>query len=113
MIRINKRRVGGWLPSNPELLRKWIAKLLSKPVADPSDFVPPIQELQNLVANTPSLQLSTQLMFIEGYIYKQEDPTGAPAVTSWLQFLGLLNNIMTTSPPSMSFPRSNELPSVD
>ena len=98
MTRANKRRLGGWLPSNPELLRKWVTKLLSKPVADPSNYVPPIQGLQNLVANTPSLQLTTQAMFTEAYIYDPEDPTGAPSVTSWPQFLGLLNNIMTTSP---------------
>ena len=98
MVRVNKQRLGGWLPSKPELLHKWVTKFLSKPVADPSDYVPPIQELQNLVANTPSLQLTTQAMFTEAYIYDPDNPTGAPAVTSWLQFLGLLNNIMTTSP---------------
>ena len=98
MIRVNKRRVGDWLPSDPELLRKWIAKFLSKPVADPSDYVSPIQDLQNLVANTPTLQVSTQAMFTEAYVYDPNDPTGAPAVTSWPQFLGLLNNIMTTAP---------------
>ena len=98
MIRVNKRRIGGWLPSNPELLRKWIIKLLSKPVADPADYVSPIQDLQNLVASHPTLQITTQAMFTEAYVYDPNDPTGAPAVTSWPQFLGLLNNIMTTGP---------------
>jgi len=98
MVRVNKRRVGGWLPSNPELLRKWIVKLLSKPVADPSDYVQPIQDLQNLVANTPSLQITTQGMFTEAHVYDPDDPTGAPALTSWPQFLGVLNNVMTTAP---------------
>lgn len=98
MIRANKRRVGGWLPSNPAVLRKWVATLLAKPVADPSNYVQPIQDLQNLVASTFSLNVSTQAMFTEAYIYDPADPTGAPALTSWPQFLGVLNNIMTTSP---------------
>lgn len=98
MVRANKRRVGAWLPSDPELLRRWLVRLASKPVADPSDYVRPIQDLQNLVAATPSLQLSTQAMFTEAYVYDPDDPSGAPAVTSWPQFLGLLNNIMTTAP---------------
>ena len=98
MTRVNKRRVGSWLPSDPELLQRWIANLLSKPVADPSDYIPPIQELQNLVANTPSLQITTQAMFTEAYFHDKTNPLGAPAVTSWPQFLGLLNNIMTTAP---------------
>jgi phosphatidylserine decarboxylase len=98
MIRINKRRVGGWLSSEPELLRKWMTKLLSKPLADPSDYIPPIQDLQNLVASTPSLQITTQAMFTEAYVYDNTDPLKVPAVTCWPQFLGLLNNIMSTAP---------------
>ena len=98
MIRSNKRRIGGWLPHDAQLLRSWIEKLKQQPVASPADFVQPIQDLQNLVANTPSLQAATQAMFTEAYVYDPEDPTGAPAVTSWIEFLGLLNNIMTTAP---------------
>lgn len=98
MTRPNKTRVGGWLPSNPEILQKWIAGLLAKPLADASNYIQPIQELQNLVANTPSLQESTQTMFIEGYDFDPANPLGTPSVTSWPQFLGLLNAIMTTAP---------------
>lgn len=98
MIRENKQRVGGWLPSNPELLRKWVVKLMLKPVADPSDYVQPIRDIQHLVACTPSLQITTQAMFTEARGYDPDDPTGAPALTSWSQFLGILNNIMTTAP---------------
>ncbi|MFM8331084.1 MAG: phophatidylserine decarboxylase associated domain-containing protein [Candidatus Methylumidiphilus sp.] len=98
MVRVNKRRVGGWLPSNPEVLRKWLGKLLAKPAVSPSEYVRPIQELQNLVADTPSLQITTQAMFTEAYQYDKDDPAGVPALTSWPQFLGVLNNIMTTAP---------------
>jgi phosphatidylserine decarboxylase len=98
MVRLNKRRVGGWLPSNSELLHKWLSKLIAKPTVSPSEYVRPIQELQDLVANTPALQLTTQAMFTEAYQYDKKDPTGDPALTSWPQFLGVLNNIMTTAP---------------
>ncbi|MEL6441169.1 MAG: phosphatidylserine decarboxylase family protein [Cyanobacteria bacterium J06621_8] len=98
MTRVTQRRGSGGLPLNPELHHKWFNSLLSKPVASASDYVPPIQELQNLVAHTPSLKVSTQAMFIEGYMSQRTDPLGVPAVTSWQQFLSLLNNIMTTAP---------------
>ena len=94
MVRANKRRVGGWLSSDPEILRKWIVKVQSKPVASPDDYIQPIKDLQDLVANTPSLRVTTQVMFIEAYTSGIE----SSYVTSWPQFLGLLNNIMTTAP---------------
>lgn len=98
MIRAHKRRTGGWLPADHHLLQRWIKKLLAQPLADPSDYIQPIQDLQNLVANTPSLAISTQAMFTEGYHYQPDDPTGVAAITSWAQFLGVLNNIMNTAP---------------
>src|SRR5215210_7992981 len=98
MVRVNKRRVGGWLPSNPEVLRKWLSKLIAKPTVSSSEYVQPIQELQDLVANTLSLQVATAAMFTEAYKYDKNDPTGDPALTSWPQFLGFLNHIMMTAP---------------
>ncbi|AXS39511.1 phosphatidylserine decarboxylase family protein [Breoghania sp. L-A4] len=98
MARSNKRRVGGWLPSDPELIRKFVEKLRSRPKADPADYIPPIKDLQNLVASTPTLAALTQVMFVEGYDYDPENPLGQPSVTSWPEFLGLLNAIMTTAP---------------
>lgn len=98
MARANRRRVGGWLPADPEVIQRWAATLRAKASTDPSDYSPPIQDLQNLVASTPSLATATQTMFTEGYIYDPENPLGAPSVQSWPEFLSLLNAIMTTAP---------------
>lgn len=98
MVRVNKRRLGGWLPSDHHLLRKWHAKILAKPVARPDEYIEPIKSLQSLVAHSHELQASTQAMFTEALVFDPDDPSGAPAVTSWSHFLGLLNNIMTTAP---------------
>lgn len=99
MSRPNRRRPGGWLSTDHKLIRGWVLKLKARAAAtDPSDYVAPIQALQNMVANDPILNASTQAMFVEALAYSQDDPTGAPAVTSWDEFLGLLNTIMTTSP---------------
>ncbi|WP_257265710.1 phosphatidylserine decarboxylase family protein [Endozoicomonas sp. ONNA2] len=98
MVRVNKRRLGGWLPSDHKLLRKWHHKIIARPVSSPHEYIEPIKNLQSLVALSYELHASTQAMFTEALVYDQDDPSGAPAVTSWLQFLGLLNNIMTTAP---------------
>ena len=99
MSRLNRRRPGGWLTTDHEVIRKWVLKLKAKAAGtDPADYVAPIQQLQAMVANNPVLAASTQAMFVEALAYSQTQPTGAPAVTSWNEFLGLLNVIMTTSP---------------
>ena len=98
MARAGKRRLGGWLPGNHHLLRNWYQKILAKPMAKPEEYIEPIKNLQDLVANSHALQATTQVMFTEALALHPDDPTKAPAVTSWTQFLGLLNNIMTTAP---------------
>lgn len=98
MVRANKRRLGGWLPSDHNLLRKWHTKILARPVSHPDDYIEPIKNLQNMVAHSHELHANTQAMFTEALVFDPDDPSGASAVTSWWQFLGLLNNIMTTAP---------------
>jgi Phosphatidylserine decarboxylase len=87
------------LTTDHESIRKWVLKLKAKAAGtDPADYVAPIQALQNMVANNPILTASTQAMFVEALAYSKEDPTKAPAVTSWDEFLSLLNVVMTTAP---------------
>lgn len=97
----HQHRAGDWLPKDRETIRKWVLKLKAKAkraATAPTDYVPPILALQNMVANDPVLNATTQAMFVEALAYAGDDPTGAPAVTSWAEFLSLLNVIMTTTP---------------
>lgn len=99
MSRPNRRRPGGWLSTDHEIIRKWVLKLKARAAdTSPADYVAPITALQSMVANNPVLAASTQAMFVEALAYAQDQPTGAPAVTSWDEFLSMLNVIMTTSP---------------
>lgn len=99
MSRPNKQRPGAWLTTDHETIRKWVLKLREKAKARAGEpYVPPIAELQKMVANDPILRASTQAMFVEAVAYSKDQPTGAPAVQSWDEFLSLLNTIMTTSP---------------
>lgn len=99
MSRPNRHRPGGWLTADHAVIRKWVLKLKAKAAGtDPADYIPPIKALQKMVANNPVLTASTQAMFVEALAHSKDDPTGAPAVTSWDEFLSLLNTIMATSP---------------
>lgn len=98
MARANQARVGGWLPQDHTTVLSWVETLRARASFDPASYIAPIQDLQNLVATTPSLAGLTQAMFAEGYLYDDETPLGSPSVQSWPEFLGLLNAIMTTAP---------------
>eukprot|EP00210_Caulerpa_lentillifera_P007692 g7343.t1 len=95
---MEKARPGGWLPS-PALIQKWILKLKKKAAEKAAeDYVQPVRELQKMVENDPVLAAATNAMFVEALAFDNEDPTGAPAVKSWDEFLMLLNEIMSTAP---------------
>ncbi|MGX1097134.1 phophatidylserine decarboxylase associated domain-containing protein [Amorphus sp. MBR-141] len=99
MSRPNRRRPGDWLTADAESLRKWILNLKDRAAGTgPDDYVVPIRELQTLVEENPILRAATEAMFVEAIAYAKDQPTGAPAVTGWHEFLQLLNAVMTIAP---------------
>lgn len=109
MSRQKRQRPGGWLTTDHKAIRQWVLKLKKKAVATaPADYIQPIQDLALMVANDPILHASTQAMFVEAVAYAQQDPTGAPAVTSWAEFLSLLNAIMVTAPEFIVTPGGDQ-----
>lgn len=91
-------RVGQWLPSRA-LIRLYVLKLKKKCAAKGAvEYIQPVRELAEMVKNDPVLDASTNAMFVEALAYDNQDPTGAPAVESWDEFLMLLNEIMHTAP---------------
>ncbi|MDQ0313977.1 phosphatidylserine decarboxylase family protein [Amorphus orientalis] len=109
MARPDKRRPGDWLSTDHEAIRKWIENLKAKAAGtDPGSYIQPIKDLQQVVARNGLLTAATEAMFVEAIAYARDQPTGAPAVTSWDEFLKLLNAVMTTSPEFMVDKGSDE-----
>lgn len=109
MTRPHRQRPGGWLTSDHKAIRQWILKLKARAAQTaPADYIQPIQDLALMVANDPILNASTQAMFVEALAYAPDDPTGAPAVTSWDEFLSLLNAIMAISPEFIVTPGGDQ-----
>jgi phosphatidylserine decarboxylase len=99
MSRPNRQRPGDWLTTDHVAIRNWIVKLKAKAAGiRPADYIAPIKVLRTMVAQDPVLHASTQAMFVEALAHHKDDPTGAPAVTSWDEFLGLLNAVMNSAP---------------
>lgn len=91
-------RPGAWLP-HPEIIHQWILKMKKRIEAMVvTEYVQPIRELAEMVDNDPVLAASTNAMFVEAFAYHPVDPTGAPAIKSWDEFLKHLNHIMHTAP---------------
>ena len=94
MSRPNRQRPGDWLTTDHVAIRNWIVKLKAKAAGiRPADYIAPVKALRTMVAHDPVLHASTQAMFVEALAHHKDDPTGAPAVTSWDEFLGLLNAV--------------------
>ena len=108
MFCCSKKRPGNWL-KNHSLLEKWVSKLKARvTVTEVSEYHFPVRMLYNMVANDPLLDISTQGMFVEALHYDKEDPTSAPAVKTWKEFLDLLNALMTTAPEFIVDAEDNE-----
>ncbi|WP_394688671.1 phophatidylserine decarboxylase associated domain-containing protein [Hoeflea sp.] len=98
MINLSKKRPGGWLPEDRIYIEKFIVSLRAKADTNPENYIEPIQKLADLVAASPALAEATEAMFVQSSQDHATDPLLAPSVTSWAEFLSMLNAIMTTAP---------------
>lgn len=94
-----KTRSGGWLPKDPRNVAQWIRKLKQRVAENPTPWVPPIQELYDMVYSDPVLYGNVAAMFADAYFREKFTPLGwQPEVKDFAEFLDLLNAIMTTAP---------------
>ena len=95
---LSQSHPGGWMPLDQTHVARWLQRLRAHVAAAPRELVPPIAELQSLVAGTPLLQSQAQAMFEEAWQREHETPLGQAQVRTFEEFLILLNGIMTTAP---------------
>ncbi|KAF9566569.1 hypothetical protein CPC08DRAFT_719890 [Agrocybe pediades] len=82
-----KFRRGGWLPANREVLEKWHKSKVEKTKKRQATFLPPIQELKEMIENDGDMYMAFNRMF--------ENPT---LVKDYKQLLELMNDILTEAP---------------
>ena len=93
-------RVGKWLPSDQNILSKWMEELILDVEAKPKPLLPVIEEFKNLIESDAEIFMLFNLMF-EQVPHKppyNQDPTGKPQVRNYLHMLQLINHIMTQAP---------------
>lgn len=95
-------RVGGWLPQDHSVLRRWLDKKVQHLDGQRSrpEFVPVIKEFQDLIESDESLLVLFQQMFtqVPNKPPYDKDPTQKPQVRDYMTMLGLFNMILTEAP---------------
>jgi len=93
-------RVGRWLPSDQEVLNRWLAEHIRAVDADPQPLLPSVQELKELIESNPEIYMYLHLMF-EQFPHSPkfaETSLNRPQVRDYEHMLALINGILTTAP---------------
>ncbi|MFE1251917.1 phosphatidylserine decarboxylase family protein [Streptomyces sp. NPDC058741] len=90
-------RVGNWLPSDQEFLRRWLDDLIDEvETTREAPLLPVIEDFARLIREDPEVHMLFSFM-LEQVPYK-ETPTNEPQVKTVEQMLRLFNRIMTHAP---------------
>lgn len=93
-------RVGKWLPSDQEVLDRWLADHIKAVEANPQPLRPVVREFKELIEGDAEIYMLFHQMF--GQLPRtdqfDDDPTGRPQVRDYEHMLELINSILTTAP---------------
>ena len=98
----------GWMPKDYAYVDRWIQKLKKYVAAQPTDLVPPIAELKEMVDADTVLHAQIEAMFEDARKHEELTPLGQIQVRTFEEFLQLLNGIMTTAPEAFQDVQSHE-----
>ena len=93
-------RVGKWLPSDQQVMDRWLDTLIKKVDAHPTPLLPVVQEFKDLIEGDAEIYMLFHQMFEELPRSPQfrTTPTGTPQVRDYEHMLALINSILTTAP---------------
>jgi phosphatidylserine decarboxylase len=93
-------RVGKWLPSDQDVLDRWLDHHIQAINANPKPLHPAVQEFKALIESDPQLYMFFHQMFEELPRTSQfhDTPMGKPQIRDYNHMLELISGIMTTAP---------------
>ena len=91
-------RLGHWLPSDPALLNRWLAKTIDDAQKSKADFHPVILDFQALIEQDTVLYMYFTQMFEQEPRFKSPAGSGDVRITSYQQMLLVMNHVLTTAP---------------
>ena len=91
-------RLGGWLPTDPRHLDRWMERTIGEAESKAAPFHPVVLEFQEMIESDPVIYMYFSQMF-------DEQPTMPPPVGSgdvklkdYRQMLVVINHVLTTAP---------------
>ncbi|KAI1631480.1 Phophatidylserine decarboxylase-domain-containing protein [Biscogniauxia mediterranea] len=99
-------RIGGWLPSNSQVLVGWVRQLVYEVDHDDpeEEWSQPIQDLSDLIESSAELRMLASAMFDEvpDKPPYDKDPVGTKQIRSYTHMLNLFNKIIKCKAPQWS-----------
>ena len=90
-------RVGRWLPSDQQVLERWLDDLIAKTDARGDvPLLPVVEEFRQLIERDPEIYMLFAFMLTQ--TPRKPTPTGKPQVRTVDHMLKLFNHIMTHAP---------------
>ena len=90
-------RVGGWLPSDGEILDQWVGDLMRKVEAEREQpLLPVVDEFRRLIEDDAEVFMLFRFMLQQ--VPHHKSPTREPRVKTVEQLLGLFNYVLTHAP---------------
>jgi phosphatidylserine decarboxylase len=98
--RVLPYRVGKWLPSDQDVLDRWLAEHIRAVAANPKPLHPVVREFKDLIEGDAQIYMFFHQMFEELPQTSQfhDTPMGSPQVRNYNHMLELINGILTTAP---------------
>lgn len=93
-------RVGQWLPSDQQMLDKWLVNIVQEAADAQKPMLPVIEEFKQLIERDPEIFMQFNQMFTQVPNKRafEKDPTGQPRLRDYNQMLQVMNHILTTAP---------------
>ena len=100
---IKRLRAGDWIPQDLIHVDAWVRELKTRVAEKPEPLAPPIRAFRDMVVKDPVLSANAVAMFAEAALIKKRTPLGTCEVSSFEEFLTLLNAIMTQAPEFIEY----------
>lgn len=91
-------RFGGWLPTDPQALNRWLAKTIKEAEKKGAPFHPVIEEFQHMIESDPVLFMYFTQMFEQQPIFPPPPGSGDIKLKNYHQMLVVINHVLTTAP---------------
>ncbi len=91
-------RVGKWLPSDQQMLEKWLERLVEEVKDNSKSLHPVIEAFKELIEHDAEIFMLFNQMFDQVPAKYKISPTGKPQVRDYHHMLAMINAVMTKAP---------------